>query len=507
MSILAVDIGTTGCTAIVYAPDGRVLGQGYRDYPLQHPAPGAMEVDAGLVLERTREAVRGAAEGAGWRGRVRVMSLSVQGESVVPVDAAGRILGPAMVALDSRPAEEAAWLDEQLGRARIQQITGLPLHSMHPLCKIRWLRRHAPGIAAKTAKYLGFDALFLQRLGLEPLTDHSLGGRTMLMELRGRRWSAELLEAAGLREAHLPALAPAGAPLGVIPGEIAREFRLPDGVQVVLGGHDQACAALGCGVMEPGMAMDAAGAVECLAPVLAEPVLNDAMLDGHYGCYPHVVADRYLTLAYIFSSGSLLSWYRDTLGDLEEQEAEVSGLDFNEILIGKAGSGISSVLVLPHFTATGTPWLDRKARGAIVGLSLVTSRSDIITGMLDGISYELRVNLDHLAAAVVPVDTLRLVGNGSQSLTLLQRKANIFNRPVEGVATPLPTCQGAAMLAGVGAGLYADLPEAVAAFLPPLLRSEPEPEAVAEHDEQYRLYQELYPALRPITQQLPGGMP
>lgn len=499
MSILGIEIGTTRCVAVAYALDGQVVGRAHCDYPLHHPVPGAMELDADQVMDRVRQAIAEVATQVGDRDPVRTICTASQGETVVPVDAQGRALAPALTTFDRRPQPEAAWWDATVGREHVQAITGLASHPMYSLCKVLWWMRTRPEML-RTARYLlGVDALFLQRLGLPPTTDFSMAGRTMGLDLQAKAWSTELLKYAGASPEQFPALVPAGTPIGTLQSAVARQYGLPDDVTVVVGGHDQACAALACGVIKPGTAMDASGAVECMAPVLDAPVTNADMLDGFYGCYPHVVPDRYLTLAFNFTAGSLLRWYRDTLGEVEETEATASGLSFYEILLGKASSGPSGILVLPHFTMTGTPWMDPHARGAIVGLTLMTSKAHLIAGLLEGMTYEMRLNLERLQTAGVPVDLLRVVGGGATLPAWLQLRANILQRPVEGVELPDASCRGAGLLAGVATGVYTDLTDAVARTFPACRCYLPEAGVAEGYTREYELYTRLYPALQPIV--------
>jgi xylulokinase len=502
VSILGVEIGTTGCAAVIFGINGEVLARVVRDYPLHHPESGAMEVDAAQVMAQVHAAIAEAADIAGEDDPVTVLCAAVQGETTVPVDAVGTPLAPALTTFDSRPTPQSEWVAREVGTERILQITGLPVHPMHSLAKILWLKQRRPELTAQTHQYIGFDALFLRSLGLPAYTDHSMAGRTMLLDIQLKAYASDLLDAGGLTSDQLPRLARAGTKVGTLPPSVARRLHLPTGVLVVLGGHDQACAALGCGALEPGMAMNAVGAVECLAVTLAAPVTNRAMLDNHYACYPHVIPERYLTLAYNFTGGSLLRWYRDTFGMHEDEEALESGMGFPDVLLAKASREPSPVLVLPHFTAAGTPWLDPRARGAIVGLTLTTPKAHIIKGLFDGLAYELRLNLDRLADAGITVRLLRVVGTGARTPAWLQLKADVLNRHVMGICSPDAPALGAAHLAGVAAGHFRDLEDAVHRTICLGPRTEPHPDDAARYDRPYRLYQQLYPALRGIVQEM-----
>jgi xylulokinase len=300
----------------------------------------------------------------------------------------------------------------------------------------------------------------------------------------------------------LPETKPSGTAVGIVPDSIAEDLGLPAGVIAAAGGHDQPCGALGAGISRPGLAMDATGTVECVTPIFDRPVLSPAMQQSNYCCYHHVVPGLYASIAFNFTGGSLLRWYRDTLGAKEIEEAQVSGLDVYDIMIAKAASGPSRLLVLPHFTMTGTPWFDPASKGAIVGLTLGTGTDQILKAMLDGITYEMRLNLDRLAEAGVEVREIRAIGGGAKSSTWMQLKANIFNRPVSALNVSEAACLGAAILGGVAAGVYRTANEAAEAIVKVVKTYEPQPEEAARYAEQYARYLRLYSALRELLHEL-----
>jgi xylulokinase len=324
----------------------------------------------------------------------------------------------------------------------------------------------------------------------------------MAFDLRRNAWSTEILEAAGVDPAKLPEVAPAGTAVGTVSNAICDQLGLPRGIVAVTGGHDQPCGALGAGISEPGLAMDATGTVECITPIFDAPVLTDAMQQNNYCCYHHVVPGLYASLAFNFTGGSLLRWYRDQFGAMELEEARVSGLDVYDIMIGKAAGGPSSVFVLPHFTMTGTPWFDAHSRGAILGLTLATTREEVVKGLLDGITYEMRLNLDRLDAAGVRVDRLRAIGGGAKSRTWMQLKADIFHRPVSSLNVSEAACLGAAMLAGVATGEYPSAQDAARNLVRVVDTFDPRPEEAARYEETYAVYRELYPTLRDLNRRM-----
>ncbi|UCH35686.1 MAG: hypothetical protein JSV65_04875, partial [Armatimonadota bacterium] len=376
------------------------------------------------------------------------------------------------------------------------------LNPMYTINKIMWWRDNEPQVFERAWKFLCYEDLTAFRLCGEPAIDYSLAGRTMAFDVRAERWSDEILSRVGLEPERLAATAPSGVVIGKVRDELAGELGLPRGVAVVTGGHDQPCGALGSGIVEPRIAMDATGTVECITPAFSELNLSDAMLESNYSCYHHVAPGMYITLAFNFTGGSLLRWYRDTLGKQEREDAEAAGMDVYEIMIGLATSGPSPVMVLPHFTITGTPWLDPFSKGAILGLTLATTKADIIKALLDGVTFEMRLNLEHLERAGVAVEHIRAIGGGAKSPTWLQLKADVFGRPVSSLSVSEAACLGAALLAGTAVGEYSSLAEAVGKTIRAVKTYEPNPETAAQYDERYEIYRRLYPTLRDVMHAL-----
>jgi len=370
MSLLGIDVGITGCKAIIFNEAGEILASSYREYPLVQPEPGWMELEPARVMDAVRSTVRESVGKAGRGDPVRAVSVSSHAEAITPVSKAGDFLANIIAPFDNRTMAQSDWWERELGRKRIFEITGQPLHPMYSINKIMWWRENCPAVFDSAWKWLCVEDLVIFKLCGEAATDHSIASRTMAFDLRKGEWSSEMLSMAGLSEEILSKPSPSGTVVGEVLPEVAGELGLPPGMKVVTGGHDQVCGALGAGIVRDGMAMDATGTVECIAPTFNRPVLTDAMLEGNYCCYEHVVPGLYATLAFNFTGGSLLRWYRDNLGKQEIDEADIAGLDVYEIIIGKATKEPIDLYVLPHFTVTGTPAFDPLARGAVLGLSL-----------------------------------------------------------------------------------------------------------------------------------------
>lgn len=502
MSLMGLDVGITGTKAVVFDPSGRILGQAYSEYPLHRSRPGWAELDAREVWQKVQAVISQAVAQAGGHDPVRALAVSCQGEAAVPLDKDGDILANTPVSFDARTIPQAEWFAEQVGAEEVFQITGQPLHPMYTLLKLMWFRENLPALAQRIRKFLCFEDFVMHQLGCSPCINYSLAARTMAFDIRSKTWSARLLNEVGIDAEVFARPMPSGEVIGEVSEGVAEAIGLPKGVQVVTGGHDQPAGAFGAGIIRSGLAVDGTGTVECITPAFSEPVLTPGMLANSYCCSPHVERDMYVTLAFNFTGGALLRWFRDTLGQAEVEEAARTGADPYDLIIARATPGPVDLLVLPHFTSAGTPWFDPKARGVIFGLTLGTGRGDLIKAILDGVTFEMRLNLELLDQAGVHIRQLRAIGGGAKSKAWLQLKADIFGRPVAALDVTEAPCLGTAMLAGVAIGEYNSSREAVEACVREHGLYEPDPGRHEAYTERFQLYKELYPRLKDLAHRM-----
>ncbi len=491
MSLMGFDIGTTGSKAVVFSEEGRILAHRYQGYPMLFPGPGRCE----LCFEEVWEAVRAIAAAAAGavRGRdpVRAIGISTLGDSVTPIDREGRALcGTVLGAADRRAVSQAERLDRELGRRPLFELTGAPLNAFCVIPKILWFRERAPQVFGRAWKFPGLQEIVHLRLGLEPRMDCGLAGRTMLLDLRKMDWARPLMEATGLSPELFFPLARAFQPVGRLGAAQAADLGLDPGVAVVTGGFDQSCCALGAGVIRPGSAALSVGTLECITPVFDRPKIESPLLEDNNGCFPGPTEGSWSSLAYVTTAGAVVQWHRDTLATPEVEEARRRELDPFAYMIDRTPERPSGVYVLPYFAGAGNPWMDVHQLGAMFGLRLDTGRAEILKGILDGICYEIRLNLDSYTRAGVPIRALRAIGGGARSDRWMQLKADITGVPIERTAVTEAGCFGAAFLAGLGTGVYggpADILERVAVDRV----FEPRPAAGRAYEEPYGRYLEL----------------
>ena len=501
MTLLGLDIGTTGCKAIVFAAGGRVLGRAFREYAVVCDAPAKAEQDAEQVWALTREVLREAAAQAGG-APVSALSVSVQGDAIIPVDRDFNALHRAILGMDYRSAPQAERCAGQFGGFALFQRTGMRPHPMNSLTKVLFLREHAPDVFRRTWKIVTYADFILGKLGAEAVIDHTMASRTMAFDLAAKAWDPGIHEGLDLNPGLWSKPVPSGTIVGTLRPALAAELGLPHDLALVAGGHDQTCAALGAGVVRPGLGVVSTGTAEVLSTAFNAPALTRAMFDGFYPCYRHAQDGMFFSFALNHTAGILLRWWRDHFAAVEVSDAAGRGLDPYQLIDERMPAGPSPVMVVPHWNGSGTPTCDLQAKGAIVGLTLATTRHDVAKAILEGLCFELRTNIDTLQAGGVHADELVAVGGGARSPRWLQLKADILGRPVRTLLSPEAACLGAALLAGTATGVYPTLDDAVRRNVAFGREFAPQPDAAARYAERFATYRQLHPALRSLNPSL-----
>lgn len=499
MSIMGVDIGTTGTKAVVFDEEGSILASHYIEYPLYTPEPDQCELDPNEVWSAVKETITGSAASTATNDPVGAIGISTLGDSLTLIDRHGAALSKTVVgAADRRAVPQTAKIMERFDRASLFEQTGEPLNAVCVIPKILWFRENRPEIYEKTARFTGWQEIVHLRLGLAPSMDYSLASKTMLMDIHHRDWVRDLMEACGLSPDQFYPLSPSHTIVGTLKSRYADPLGLDPGTPVVAGGFDQCCCALGAGVLTTGKAANTIGTLEAITAISDSPRLQHTLLEGNYGCGFHVIQDSYFSLGYVTTSGGVLRWYRNTLGTEESRRAREQNLDPYETIINSTDDRPSPLYILPSFAGAGTPWLDEREKGSIFGLTLGTEKRDIVKGILDGICYEVRLNLETLAGSGITVESLRAVGGGTRSDRWMQLKADITGLPIEVTGVSEAGCLGAAFLAGLGAGLYST-PGDIDHIVKVNRVFEPRRQYRAEYDAGYEKYVELRKAVHGLV--------
>ncbi len=458
MSLLAIDMGSSSCKAIVYALDGRILGQASRSYIPLVPAPSWAELPADDFWQAFRQVTRNLAATVS-ADPIEALGISSHGETFVPVDARNQPLSSAILNMDNRAVAQAGWLNQTFDPKHIFEITGLVVHPMYPVPKILWLREHRSDVFSKSERFLPVPTYLLARLGMPLSVDYSLASRFLAFDVRRRAWSDEILEECGLDADRFPTPVPAGTVVGQLSDESATDLGLRRGTPVILGGHDQPCAALGMGVVEPGRVSASLGTYECLLAASREPLIGEAAYAANLNTYCHVVSDRYVTLAY-FPSGIMLDWFLRLVRNGTDDEASIDRVcsAWEE----RAPAGPTGLLIAPHLLGTCNPDFNPDASGVIAGLRPASSAADIYKGILEGVACEFAAMADLLRSVTGPFHEIYVTGGGCRSGLGLQLRAALSGCRLHRTSSSDAVCLGTAILAGVGAGKYMDIDRTVA---------------------------------------------
>lgn len=505
--LIGLDIGTSNIKAAAYRADGGCLAQASSPTPSRTVALRQAEQDPDELWGAVAETLAKTVTACGSSPDIAGVCVASVGEAGVPLDAHGDPTCPIIAWYDERTAPLTQWWEAHLGTEPLFALTGLPLGHTFSLLKMQWLRQEAPVAWAATRRWLAVGDYIGFRLTGQQAMGYSLASRTMALDLGTRAWSPELLELARVPERLLPALAPEGTLLGRVLPEAVVATGLPESTAVFIGGHDHPVAAIAMGATAPGIVLDSTGTTE--TELMAIPSVRSILdrNDQHFSVGCHAAPGRYYIKGAILSAGSLLAWAAGLCFPKEPPHARLAALTE---AAATSPAGADGLYLLPHLAGAGSPDRDSLARGVIAGLTLGHTRNDIARAAFEGLVYELNALLSALEqSAGHPISQVIAAGGGSQSSFWTQLKADITGHPMMVSPQTEAVTLGAAMLAGLGSGIYSSLEDAQAAHALPGEMYTPDPARAQLYDRLYRLrirrIRELCVSLGAATGRLWGG--
>ncbi len=481
--LVAIDVGTSGARAAAFDLGGVRRMEARRSYPTRSPRPGWAEQDPRAWRSAALAALRELVQKLGVRRRVHAIGLTGQCPTICIVDALGRPIGPGLIYRDNRAEAQAAAIRDRFGDRWIHDRTGHLPAAFHIAPKLQWIRDHEPERFRAAALALQPRDLVAQALTGEPATDGTHAAATLAYGLRTGDWDADLIEGLGLPASLLPPVRASWEPIGTLVPGVAARVGLPASTPVVLGGADSQACALGAGVVAPGPVSEMAGTSTCLNAVVPEPLSE--LLVTHY---PHVVPGLFTTETGINTTGAAVAWLADLLyagGRGRAGSADYERLDQEAAAVPPGSSGLLALPVLADGERT-----DPELRAAFTGLSLRHGRASMARAMLEGVAFTIREQLALLEAGGAPVTELRVSGGDARLGTWNRIKADVLGLPV----VPVPgdaAVTGVAMLAGLGAGVYRDVDEAIERCVRWETVIEPDPAARSAYDEAYAGFRAL----------------
>lgn len=492
MATIGVDIGTSGCKAALVAHDGRIIAQAYREYACIAVPGGGLELDTDAVMEAAMNVIRNvSAETADVS--VQALSVSSIGESMAALDANGKILNRLMIYNDTRGADVEAQLSARVNHQSFFAKTGYYPSRVSSACRIMWLREHRPETYERTVCFLPVNALLLFLLGAKPHIDHTLASTTMLFDIWKKEWIPEHLAAAGIDRMLLPELVAPGSVVGRIRKDRAVALGLPENVLLVAGGHDQQCVSLGAGVIGTGDCLDGLGSVEAIGVVTDRRPDMARLARYHLSAEPHVLPDVYSVYGCAITAGTAVKWFRDCFCQDLIAATNADDEDVYERMFALLPERGNEVLWIPYFSGAGTPFNLPDARSLLIGAELRTGRGELLRALLEGVAFEMQINLECLAAAGLAPRRICTVGGLAKNARYLQMKASIIGCDVQTLAFNQAGALGAAILAECACGGYPSLREAAERMVTYGGRIVPEPAQQTAYQKKYDAYRRNHP--------------
>jgi len=502
--LMGIDLGSTSLKAVVYDDAGVEQACARRPTRKFHPDDAHPEWtvwDPGDIWQETAGAIREALDVLGAGCEIRAVAVTGMGMDGLPLNADGDWLYPFISWHDMRTLPQYQWWLEKIGAARVFAIGGNPLWPINSALRILWMAENEPAIMERADKWLLIEDYVNFMLCGRRVTDHSMASCTLLFDQRTLSWSQEMLDCAGIDRALMCDVAPSGTVIGAVHDDASRATGLAAGTPVVLGGHDHLCGALPVGAFEPGVVFNITGTWECIMTPTLTPVLDDRLRQAGMTVQAHGAPQRHSVWGGN-GAADILEWFvREFLSVPVTDAGSAPTPDWPQLmtLAEATPPGADGVMLLPHLAGASAPLVDPQSRGVFCGITTQTTAAHLLRAVIEGLDYQFRDVVTTLEAALtMNADRVLAVGGAVRNECWMQNKADVLGRPIEvpeiGQATPL----GAAMLAGIGVGVYRDIDDAHQRVFRPGRVFRPQPERAAQYHQLFDKYRAIYPTVRPL---------
>jgi xylulokinase len=497
IKLLGIDVGTGGTRALLIDESGAVIASAiYEHEPFASPRSGWAEQDPHDWWKACQGAVRKLLADSGVSAsEIACIGLSGQMHGAVLLDRNHEVLRPALIWCDQRTAAECRYLNETIGPQRLVELTSNPALTNFTLTKLLWVRTNEPGIWRRFHSFLlPKDYVRLCLTGVRAIDVADASG-TLLLDVAHRRWSDAMLDAVGLSPDCLPALHESQEVVGHVTAAAAASTGLKAGTPVVAGAGDQAAGATGMGIVRPGDVSATIGTSGVVFAASDAPVTDPL---GRLHTFCHAIPGRWHVMGVTQAAGLSLRWFRDNFA------APNASYDQLCAEAAQVPPGAGGVLWAPYLMGERTPHLDPDARAALLGLAADHTRAHVVRAILEGVAFSLKDTLTIFKELGIPAKAIRVGGGGARSPLWRQIQADVYGQSVETVQAEEGAAYGAALLAGVGAGVWPSVDAACDAVVHVAKRTAANPETVRVLGESYAKYRRIYPALRSI---FPPGLP
>ena len=492
--LMGIDVSTTGVKALIIAPDGQVIASANTEQAFTTPFPLWSEQDPADWWRSTLASIKDVLAQSGIIGsEIAAIGLTGQMHGLTLLDENGAVLRPAILWNDQRTAAQCDEIRACLGRKHLIEITGNDALTGFTAPKILWVRENEPEVYARVRHILLPKDYVRYRLTGEFAVDCADGAGTILFDITTRDWSPEVLKALQIPLDWLPRVYEGSQVTGLISAEAASLSGLQAGTPVVGGGGDQAAQAVGVGAVRPGIVALTLGTSGVVFATTNGPFIEP---EGRLHAFCHSVPGRWHLMGVMLSAAGSLRWYRDVIAP---------GQDYDSLLAPAAQvqPGCEGLLFRPYLTGERTPYPDPLARGAFVGLTIRHGQPHMTRAVLEGVAFGLRDSFELMkSAGLAQIEQVRVSGGGAKSPLWRQILADVFNAELVTINTTEGAAYGAALLAGVGGGIYTDIDAACKQAVKITGSNTPQPERVKIYDQLYPIYRDLYPTLKNISTRL-----
>ncbi|MDR1579359.1 MAG: hypothetical protein LBS35_03300 [Synergistaceae bacterium] len=495
-TLLGLDIGSTNIKAAIYDENGRMLGMGTRPTPYRPDKDNSDWVmyEPAEIWDCARAVIKEAQSGVQKAEAIAVTGL---GMDSVPVSKSGEVLYHFISWRCRRTEPQFSLLLDRHDPYWYFSRSGKQLVPFDTVNRIRWVKDEMPEFYEKAEKWLTIEDFVNWKLSGIMATDFSMAHCTSLLDSAARDWSDELLAASDLDRAKMPEIRPAGTVLGCVKPDIAAELGLKEGIPLVIGGHDYHCASLACNALTPEKLLISTGSFDCLTSTCTKAITSKEMCDAGMSCECHVARDKYCLLATMLS-GAVLEWWKN---NFETRNFEEGGW---EKLMDAAAGAKDGLYFLPHVFGCVSPVADQRSRGTFLGIHQLTTQADFLLALLEGLSFQLRWIIEKMEIAVGgKYSEIIAVGGATRNKFWMQNKADILGRDVNvPVDLDEAACLGAALLAGIGSGVYSNDEDAASrtykqgeTYKPNALKHE-------EYNKKYEIFRKIYPSVSDLNQHI-----
>jgi xylulokinase len=486
---MGIDIGTGGTRALLVDREGKVRAAftaPHEDMRMEHPMWA--EQDPEDWWRAAVEAIRGVLAQAHVSGTdVQGIGLSGQMHGLTLLDSFGDVIRPALIWCDQRSQPQVDFINKTVGKENVLAAIANPMLTGFTLPKLLWVRDHEPDKFDRMRRMLLPKDYIRYKLTGKFATEVSDASGTALLDVVHRDWAFGMMDELDLDGAILPLLHESSEITGEISGEAAELTGLQPGTPVAAGAGDQAASAVGNGIVEPGIVSCTLGTSGVVFAHMESVAYDPA---GRVHTFCHAVLDRWHVMGVTQGAGLSLQWFRNQMC--------APGVSYDDLTseASTAAAGSQGLFWLPYLMGERTPHLDATARGGWIGMTARHTRADLIRSLIEGVSYSQKDCLDIVEKLGVPISSVRISGGGARSLFWRRLLADILGKPVVTLETQEGSAYGAALLALVGTGEFATVPEVCRVAIREVERVEPDAGRASAYAERHSIYQSLYPALQ-----------